>query len=127
MDINSLSAADSIEFELKYPSGKTTGVVFDVVGQFSSGYNKVAARVNAIISKLDCADDEKSDRRITETAIACVRGWKGLEETNEAGEKVTLEFSEDNCRRFLDEPSRNWIATQIYLRVIGEKGFFGKA
>jgi hypothetical protein len=122
MDIELLGASDSVEFELKYPSGESTGVTFNVTGQYSSGYNLLAAKINKIISALDCSDEEKADRRIIETAIACVKGWSGLEK-----EEKPLEFSEANCREMLEKPTHNWVATQIYLRVIGEKGFFTKA
>lgn len=122
MDIELLGASESVDFELKYPSGESTGVVFEVTGQYSSGYNLLAAKINKIITALDVPDEEKADRRVIETAIACVKGWKGIEEG-----KKPMAFNEDNCRKFLDEPSRHWIATQIYLRVIGEKGFFTKA
>lgn len=122
MDIDLLSAKESIDFELTMPDGSPSGVSFDVVGQYSPGYNVIAAKVNDILSKVEGGEAEKAERRVIETAIACIKGWTGVEK-----DKKPLEFNESNCREFLDNPSRHWIATRIYLRVIGEKGFFSKA
>ena len=122
MDIRSVKLKESYDYNLKYPDGEQSDVVFSLASPQSKEAERVRRKWDTITNKKPpkkrylTADESAEFGK--ELVKACIVGWSGLEDGGKE-----LEFSEEALDELVEDENLKWVFNQLAEELTEENNF----